>query len=89
MDSYPAGTNAGGGFGGLGTFLMDTANGPGVVADRTYGVGFETGGGVEVSRQNARVTGSVSVSGIATLVVGVLALLALDRYVLDVPGIGK
>ena len=88
MQGFHGGVNAGGGFSGLSAFNLATTQGAVPFADRTWGVGFDAASNVQVSRQDASVSGSVGVSGLLTLVLLVGALVALDRYVLDVPGVG-
>lgn len=53
------------------------------------GVGLSSGVELSVDPQAANVTTRFGVSGVLTLVGIFAALWALDRYVVDVPGIGR
>jgi len=66
---------------------MPTAAGPGSFADRTFGVEFS--GAADASTRGVTASGTFGVSGLVTLAMFVAGLFLVDRYVVDVPGIGK
>lgn len=61
-------------------------------ADRMAGlspVSVSASSNLALSREGVQVGGSFGLTGLMTAGVLLVALLALDRYVLDVPGVGK
>ena len=74
--AFPAGVTNGNG-GGIGQLLHN----------REFGIsqGFD----IKVNRERAAVSTSFGISGLTTLLALLVGLWAVDRYVLDVPGIGK
>ncbi|GMU39450.1 MAG: hypothetical protein AMXMBFR23_03160 [Chloroflexota bacterium] len=58
-------------------------------ANRTYGVGVSSEVNAQLSRSGVKVGGSFGVSGLVTFLLMLGGLLVVDRYVVDVPGVGK
>lgn len=67
-----------------GTTFAERMNGLGV-----SGAKVQASTSLALDRGGVQVGGSFGLSGLMTVAVLLLALLALDRYVLDVPGVGK
>lgn len=88
MNAVPAGVFAGGG-GRTAPAFPSLTSGPAPFANRTYGVGLSSEVNAEVSRTGVTVGGTFGVSGLVTFLLMLGGLLLVDRYVVDVPGVGK